>query len=368
VHGGKVYEYAETDGIPVESVFDFSANIHPLGPPKAVLQAIRSALPLIRHYPDARHRRVKEVLSERFFVPVESLVCGNGASEVMELIVRTLKPERTWILEPAFREYEAIALRIGSKVMRLSLLQNDTFALPLEELSKYITKGDLVVINTPHNPSGLHFPKSSWFETVRSWTKRGVHVLVDESFLDFMENDSKESSMHESVINPCWHTIRSATKFFSIPGLRFGFAVLHPDVAKRVNENRDGWSVNTIAQVAAIAAYQEQTWHLQTQNWLSQAKIFVETTWGSDSHIHLFPFDVNFFLIRLEHDNQSLYIQRELRRKGVYVRNCSTFHNLSAAYIRIAIRTETENRMLWTMFSDLLKGTERIESWGSRSM
>ncbi len=357
MHGGRIYEYAETDGIPVDSILDFSANLHPFGPPTSVLEAIQSALPLIQHYPDERQMRVKEVLSERFTVPIESLVCGNGASEVMDLVFRTIKPQRTWILEPAFGEYETIARRCGSAVMRCALREDDAFTLPLAKLSEWVSEDDMVVINTPHNPSGRHFPKSSWFHAARSWTKRGVHVLVDESFLDFMESDGVESGMCESVHNPRWHTIRSATKIFAIPGLRFGFAVLHPDVARRVNENRDGWSVNALAQVAATAAYQEPSWLVQTHNWLAQAHAFAHSTWGADARIHMFPFDVNFFLIRLQSDEVSLLVQEQLRRHGIYVRNCGSFRLLGPAYIRIALRTEAENRMLWQTFSDLLDRT-----------
>jgi threonine-phosphate decarboxylase len=361
VHGGRIYAYAESDGIPVESILDFSANLHPCGPPASVLEAVQSALPLIQHYPDERQRRVKEVLSERFNVPTESLVCGNGASEVMELVFRTVKPQRTWILEPAFGEYEAIARRCGSHIMHCTLRQDDAFTLPLAALSEWVSEGDMVVINTPHNPSGRHFPKSSWFDAARSWTKRGVHVLVDESFLDFMEHDEVESGMCESVHNPRWHTIRSATKIFAIPGLRFGFAVLHPDMAQRVNANRDGWSVNALAQVAVAAAYQEPSWLVQTYRWLAQAHAFAHSTWGADARIRMFPFDVNFFLIRLKSEDLSLLIQRELRRRGLYVRNCESFRFLGPAYIRIALRTEAENRTLWQTFSDLLdRASERF--------
>lgn len=356
MHGGRVYEYAQTEGLPMNAIFDFSANLHPLGPPESVIQVIQSSLKLIQHYPDERQQRVKQVLSERFTVPIESLVCGNGASEVMELLFRTVKPKRTWIVDPAFSEYVAIARRTGSKVMRVSLWQNGAFVLPIAKLSQCVGEGDLVVINTPHNPSGRHFRKGSWFETAKSWTERGVDVLIDESFLDFLEEDETESCMRESVNNPHLHTIRSATKIFSIPGLRFGFAVLHPDLAGRINRDRDGWSVNALAQSAMSVAYQDQSWLTKTYGWLREVKACARSTWGAHPRIQMFPFDVNFFLIRLESDDCSRYIQRALQRHGYYVRNCESFQGLGPTYIRIALRTEAENQILWQTFSSLLDG------------
>lgn len=360
MHGGRVYEYAEIGGIPVNAVSDFSANLHPLGPPKSVLEAIQSSLRLIQHYPDERQQHVKKVLSERFMVPIESLVCGNGASEVMELIFRTIKPRRTWILDPAFSEYEAIARRTRSKIMRLSLWQDETFVLPIAKLSRCVKAGDLVVMNTPHNPSGCHFRKKRWFESITTWTGRGVDVLLDESFLDFLEDDESESCMRESVHNTHLHTVRSATKIFAMPGLRFGFAVLHPDLARRVNRDRDGWSVNALAQVAAAVAYQDQTWLPQTHSWLRDVRHFAHRTWGTHPFIQMFPSAVNFFLIRLESNNCSRTIQRELQRHGQFVRNCESFQGLGPAYMRIALRTETENQKLWEVFSSLLNRYSEI--------
>ncbi|OPG16372.1 pyridoxal phosphate-dependent aminotransferase [Ferroacidibacillus organovorans] len=351
MHGGKVYEYAEQRGGALDEIVDFSANLHPLGPPETVTHALQVALHLVRHYPDSRHLRVKEVLAKRYDVAMDHLVCGNGASEVLELLLRVLAPQRTWIMEPAFREYEAIARRVGSQIEHVSMMAfGDRFYFPLNRIVESARTGDCVVLNTPHNPSGMHVLKVDVSDAVNTLLDHNVDVIVDESFIDFLENEKSETWLRESTVNPHLHTIRSATKVFAIPGLRFGFAVVHPDVAKKIESDRDGWSVNVLAQEAAIAAYQDRAWILRTQQWLVQQHAFIHSSWGMDARIHVYPFAVNFFLVTFSHASLSRFIQTELHRSGYIVRNCESFHGLGASHMRIAIRTAEENYALWNAY------------------
>ena len=347
MHGGRVYEYVEQRGGAVDEIVDFSANLHPLGPPLSVLCALQKALPLVRHYPDARHLRVKEVLAKRYGVWPENLVCGNGALEVLALLLHTLAPKRTWVMEPAFHEYEAIARRAGAQIEHVSMMSGMRFELPLQKIAESAHAGDCVILNTPHNPSGMHVRKADVSDMVHRLVSRNVDVLIDESFLDFLEDESSESWMLESTANTHLHTIRSATKVFAIPGLRFGFAVLHADVACKIEGDRDGWSVNALAQEAAIAAYQDQEWMPKTIQWLVQQKAFIRSSWGLDPRIHVYPFAVNFFLVKFANPAVCRFVQNELQKNGFFVRNCDSFQALYASHIRIAIRTEEENRALW---------------------
>ena len=95
MHGGRIYEYAETSGRNEHELLDFSANINPLGPPSSVLTAIYKAMDGLTHYPDARHARVMEVIRAKYDLDDEqAVVCGNGASEVLDLIMRAVIPSR----------------------------------------------------------------------------------------------------------------------------------------------------------------------------------------------------------------------------------------------------------------------------------
>jgi threonine-phosphate decarboxylase len=364
VHGGQIFHYAEADGHQLADIYDFSANLNPLGPPQCVWQAVQAALPLITHYPDWQQTRVTTVIAEHFQVQRESVICGNGASEVLHLAFQALRPKRTFIFTPAFSEYAACATRVHSRVVELPMLQTATasstarFQLPMADCEAELHPGDVVVLNTPHNPSGQHFAKSTWLQTVLQWAEAGVYVLIDESFLDFLENAADESTVTEAATHPYLVTIRSATKIFAIPGLRFGFATAHPEVIEKMHAERDGWTVNTIAAYAAEAAYQPSrdidAFLAETHTWLRAAKHQVSALWPSDSRIQCMDGDVNFFLAQFQTSEQCRKLQQLLAKRGHYVRDCSHFSNLGNQYIRVALRHLSDNQRLWTNIAECL--------------
>ncbi|GMA48780.1 threonine-phosphate decarboxylase [Alicyclobacillus contaminans] len=355
VHGGRVHRWCAEDHRGPADILDFSANLHPLGPPMEVWRALEAALPLIRHYPDDTQQHVKQVLAEYYDVEPDTLVCGNGATEVMELIVRTIRPTRIWVLEPAFAEYEAIAQRMRIPVQSLPLSSTPQYNLPLAELDGQVRAGELVVLNTPHNPSGWHWPKATWFTAVKQWTQAGRYVLIDESFLDFLPDAALETTVREATVNPHWFTVKSATKLFAIPGLRFGFAIMHPTWADRINTLRDGWSVNSLAQAAAAAAYRTAHWMHRTQTWLSAEQAYIRDTWQRHPAIRVHPFSVNFFLVKCPAESAGQQLTTSLRQAGLYVRSCASFPTLDSSYLRIAIRSHEENVRLWETAAPMLE-------------
>lgn len=348
-HGGQVHEWARMHSRDVNEVLDFSANIHPFGPPDGVWQAIHTALPQIRHYPDASHRRVREVLGRRLSVDPERIVCGNGAVEAMECVLRVWRPRRVVVLEPAFAEYAAIARRLGILVVSVTMWTEPTYrhgpSLRAAAAAP-IRPGDVVCFNHPHNPSGVAWPRSAWEGLVRAWLDAGAFVLVDESFMDFLADEAEYTALALGE-HPRLAVVRSATKIFAIPGLRFGYAVVSPDVARRVAEERDPWSVNTLAQAAAAAAYLEDEFLRETRHWLAQERARLDAAWREALPAwDRLPGQVNFYTVRLPSQAMARAMARRLAEQGILVRLCGSFTGLSDAVWRLAIRSPEENDRL----------------------
>ncbi len=352
-HGGRVYEYAAATGRKLADVLDFSANINPLGPPESAMEALLSALPLIRHYPDARHTAIKHVIAGANGIPADSLFCGNGAIEVLELIFRAIQPKRTFVFSPAFSEYERIARLYGSSE-QIPLDIQETVRLPLDRFNRRLQAGDAVVLNNPHNPSGVYWAKSDWMKHFTMWAEAGVFILIDESFIDFLPNPEDVSAVGEAACRKRIFVIQSATKIFSIPGLRFGFGVAVPEMVDRIEQTRDSWSVNALALAAASAAYQDHAFIDRTRGWLREEQSFIRKTWGSHEDIHVYPTSVNFFLARFLNGDICDELERGLQSNGMFVRRCSQFTGLGREYLRIAIKTRADNERLWREVSRLL--------------
>lgn len=348
IHGGDMYSYAKGDSRTWSAILDASANINPLGPPLSVWQAIADALPEVLHYPDPNHTETKRVLARRFRVSEESIVCANGATEAMELIVRAVRPARCVILTPAFAEYEAIAKRYDCLAIFVPLLRHDNdYVLPWEEIVQIVQSGDLLWINNPHNPTSQCFSPSEWRTQVDSLLLQGIHIILDESFLDFLPVPEDWSAIPLTVQNPNLYVVRSATKVYAIPGLRFGFAVVHPHVQQQIENDRDNWSVNVLAQAAARAAYSDTVFMEQTYSWLEQEREYIFSTWGQHARLQLLTPHAPFFMVQFENGELADQVTAVLQSQGIYLRDCRTFAGLDSSYRRIAIKQRPANERIW---------------------
>ena len=138
IHGGDIYRHPD--------VLDYSANINPLGTPPGVIRAAKDSMERVCHYPDAC-----QALAEYEQVPVEWLICGNGAAELIFALVQAVKPKRALVLAPTFAEYAQALEAVGCEVNREILKKEDGFALQdriLDRLQKKICKWFFCVTQT----------------------------------------------------------------------------------------------------------------------------------------------------------------------------------------------------------------------------
>ncbi|HWI54925.1 MAG TPA: aminotransferase class I/II-fold pyridoxal phosphate-dependent enzyme, partial [Desulfobacteria bacterium] len=106
IHGGNIWQAEEKYGLTGKELVDFSANINPLGPSSKVLEAITSNMELITAYPDPEVKALKKAVSEWTGIPTDSIIAGNGAIEIIYLLMKLVSPGEALIPAPTFNEYE----------------------------------------------------------------------------------------------------------------------------------------------------------------------------------------------------------------------------------------------------------------------
>ena len=97
IHGGDVAGYeAEYGAKPL----DFSANINPLGLPQGVRQAVIGALDSADAYPDPLCRKLRQAIARQEGLPMEQILCGNGAADLIFRLVLALRPKKALVTAP----------------------------------------------------------------------------------------------------------------------------------------------------------------------------------------------------------------------------------------------------------------------------
>ena len=329
-------------------IIDFSVSTNPLGVHRAVADTLRGAIREVVEYPDADAVRLESELARYAGVSPQSVVAGNGATEIIHNLCRIMPEGHVLVSAPTFAEYASAAqiCHLGVRHVHTIDVAHDA-----QRFIEAIGGSVCVFVCNPANPAGSVIPKSVVADIISAASDAGAAVLVDECFMEMSNrNESvlKQVFGHDNVI-----LLRSMTKSFGLAGLRAGYCITHPDTADNLRRIRIPWSVNGMAQTAGIVALQHPE-HVQAGKDHAQQEIsYIQDAIRHAPGIKLYHTDVNYMLIRTE--AQAHIVQRRLLKHNILVRDCSNFEGLDSHHIRIGVRHRRED----TILARLLKHTCR---------
>jgi L-threonine-O-3-phosphate decarboxylase len=347
-HGGNPTWAATVAGCPPSLILDFSASISPLGPPPSALAAIELHLNTIAQYPDPNYAELTRAIAKHHDVDPSWVLPGNGAAELLTWAAWELsKLETTLVPTPAFADYHRALQTFGARVIDRSMMLPDReigdLQYALRNLPSAIPHSLGLIVNNPHNPTGQIYS----IETLLPYLAAFDLVLVDESFMDFLPPDRQQSLIGEIDRHPNLIILRSLTKFYSLPGLRLGYCIAHPDRLRRWQSWRDPWPVNSLAAAAAIAVLKDTQFQQQTWNWLDPARDRLMAGLSALPGLSPYPGAANFLLVKSERSVTKLQTKL-LKQHQILIRDCLSFPELGDRFFRIAVRTDAENQRILT--------------------
>lgn len=341
MHGGNIYGN--------EIKYDFSVNLNPLGPPKSVQDALVAALNHVEEYPDPEYRELRRGLANYWQLAEEQLVLGNGASELIPGIIRTLAPKTCMVTAPCYSGYETAlnAAAPSCRIHRIPLRAEDDFILP-ENICQEIArvKPNLLILTNPNNPNGKRISANRLREIADACRTAGTMLLVDECFLALSGGD-KDSLIHciRSESLPAV-VLRAFTKTFAIPGVRLGYAVCSAPMAERIQRELPEWNLSVFAQYAGRAALETVAGGTSGYLAASVEMIAREREFLSEEleklGFRVFPSDANYILFQ----SRDWELHQKMLDKGILIRDCRDYHGLTAGFYRTAVRTHRENTVL----------------------
>lgn len=357
-HGGNLAWAAALAGCPPDAILDFSASISPLGPPNSAIAAIVSQFGNLQHYPDPNYSDLRLALGHFHQLPPEWILPGNGSAELLTLAGRELSQlAATTLITPAFGDYYRTLTAYNAKVLEFPLISCEQGVLSAELQAQALLSTQHsglrthcgLLLNNPHNPTGKLFSRSS----IVPYLEQYALVVVDEAFMDFLPPDEEQSLIslvqeYENLV-----VLRSLTKFYSLPGLRLGYAIAHPDRLAKWQLWRDPWPVNTFAAAAAIAAIEDREFQQQTWLWLPPARNHLFQGLATIKGLQPETSAANFLLVKSQHSISQLQEQL-LKQHQILIRDCLSFKELGDRFFRIAVKSELDNQRLLTALNSVL--------------
>ena len=372
IHGGNIFQFAHEQRIEPYEVVDFSANINPLGPSQRGLDALNAQLRYISHYPDATNDDVLNAIADTYGMDKHQITVGNGAAELLYAICRLPGYTGAFVPAPGFSEYkealEASKIPVrdifyrpreddnGKPYFEVPYLALETFAAELKGQDGRI----IVFLGNPNNPDCTLLDKDH-IRTVASMLKDANSLLViDESFIDFVGNDPLQDNEHSmrSLVNEFDNIIvvHSFTKFYAVPGLRIGAAFTNETLITQLQQYIPSWSVNTLAQAYTKAALNDVDYIKRTKQELNEERAFMYNALDAIEGITVYPPSANFMLFQVNQEGITAnYINEELKKYNMIVRNCDSYVGLTNHWVRIAIKDHDTNIKLVDKLTDILK-------------
>lgn len=315
-----------------------NTNENPYPPSPKVFEAIQNALTgdRLRKYPDPNGWDFRHAAAKVHGVDPASIVIGNGSDEILSMAVRAIVPEGGVVVAPtpSYVLYHTLAHIQGAQLKELPF-ESDWSLDP----SKLEGVGHLTFIPNPNSPTGTFINPDSF----KAWP---TPLVLDEAYVDF----TSANGLHLVLQNPHVIVTRTFSKAYSLAGLRFGYAVAHPNVAEQLYKVKDSYNCDVIALAAATAAMNDQPYLQQTRSRIIATRSRLQNELNSLGFKTL-PSHANF--VWCKHSGQSeKAIYEELKNRGILIRY---FHYPNwGTGLRISVGTDIEIDQLLQQLRTLL--------------
>ena len=341
---GKPVEELERE-LGITNIIKLASNENPLGPSAKVLAALEQVKADITRYPDGNGFKLKQALAGHLNVALDTITLGNGSNDVLEIIARAyLSPgDEAIYSQYAFAVYPISVQAVGATAVVTPAIE---FGHDLEAMAAAITpKTKLIFIANPNNPTGTWFGKSAW-ETFMAKVPEQVLVVLDEAYIEYVEDDVALNGLDYVARYPNLIVSRTFSKAYGLAGLRVGYAISHPQVANILNRVRQPFNVDSFALAAATAVLQDDD-YLQRSRQVNREGMRLLVAGFQQLGLDFIPSAGNFITVHFDREAGPLY--QALLREGVIVRPVANYGMPKS--LRISIGLPEEN----TRFLQALK-------------
>ena len=332
-------------------MLDFCYLVNPYFPSKRMKDELRSNFDtLLTEYPSGM--KVNTLIASKCFgVSEQYIVPGNGAAELIKVLMEGDTKGKTGFIRPTFEEYPN---RFDKSLQVTFTPQNDDYRYTADDLMQYFGDKDiktLMLIN-PDNPSGNFIPKADVLRLAKWCEDRNIRLVVDESFVDFSVDYKTNSLLSDEILEAYPHmaVMKSISKSFGVPGLRLGIlASANKELIAHIKKEVSIWNLNSFAEFfMQIYNKHEKDYQKACEKFLAERDSF-EKALRTVPFLHVMPSQANYFLCEvLPPYTATEIVVYTLRYHNILTRDCSQKPGLdpNKQYMRIAVRNHEDNTRL----------------------
>lgn len=330
-------------------MLDFCYLVNPYFPTPRVVDEMRANFhTLLTQYPSGM--KVNTIIASKCFgVSEDYIIPGNGAAELIKALMENVTG-KVGTIRPTFEEYPN---RLPKESLVTFVPKDNTYRYSADELMDFFgtnTVDTLLIIN-PDNPSGNFIPKNDLLRLCEWSKQKGIHLMIDESFVDFSEDWENNSLLHDELLEqyPQLIVMKSISKSFGVPGIRLGIlASADKELIMRLKKKVSIWNLNAFAEFfMQIYNKHEKDYKTACGKFLKERADF-ELQLRGISFLRVMPSQANYFLCEiLPPRTANEVVLYMLKHHNILTRDCSNKPGLDGKqYMRIAVRNHEDNTRL----------------------
>lgn len=306
-----------------KTLYRLNNNENPLGPPPGAQEIIRRfAPPRGAVYPSGDSFYLRQEIGRINGIDPDQVVVGNGANEVIAFVVKAFCQQGDNIIttDKTFAVYEWVATFSGIEARLVPLKQErfDDHAM----LACVDENTKVIFICNPNNPSGTYWSKDTLTAFLNALDGKQI-VVVDEAYFEFVEDDDYPNGISLIKDYPNLIVFRTFSKMYGIAGLRIGYLAADLPVADMIRRTCVVYSVNAIAQEAALACLRDDTGHIaRTHALVRESRAFLREELAK-LKLPVISNEGNYLIVKLLGSDTLAY--RKLMREGVMIRPMTGF-------------------------------------------
>ncbi len=331
-------------GLRPEDIIKLGSNENPLGPSTRAVEAVRTMADSISVYPSVDAGELRQALAAYVGYPDDMVVMGAGMDGVVDTLMRLfVQPGTSAIIPTPTFSYFEIALRAagGTPVF---VKRQDDYSVPIQTIISSIEDSTrLIYLCSPNNPSGNTIPEEDVRAVVES---TDAIVFLDEAYVEFASNSLVGLVLeYDNLV-----VGRTMSKAMGLAGLRIGYAVVPNWIFREYMKATTPFAISRIAVAAGLAALDDVDYREKTIYNVEVGRKFLAK--HLSGHCRVYPSEGNFILIDVS-PKKSKDVVEMLLKKGIIVRDCTSFRDAGDGLVRITVGTPDQNKLV----VDALQGT-----------
>jgi histidinol-phosphate aminotransferase len=348
--GKPIEETARELGIAPNEIIKLASNENPIGPSPKSIAAARAALQNAQLYPDGGGFYLREALARELGLERENIILGSGSNEVIEFLGHAFLKSGDEVItcEHAFIAYKLIAKLFDARTIETAA---PNFQPDLEAMLDAITQRTrLIFIANPNNPTGALVPQAE-IDRFIARVPDQVMVIFDEAYFEFLDHPPDTLQFVRKRRNVV--VLRTFSKIHGLAGLRIGYGIARTELIQVLQKVRQPFNVNAIAQVAALAALDDEKHASETKGIVDQGRAYLQEQFAA-MNLRFVPAVANFVMV---HVGDGPTVFKDLLARKIIVRPLKGYQ--LPEWVRISVGTMEQNQKCIAALKEILSKTRR---------